>query len=102
MGDDKNGLVFYQTGQGGLDQGFVFHVERGSGLIQQNNWSIFEKCPCNGNTLPLTAGKFTAVFPNSAVPLVRQLFGKLVAVGEPRSRQYFFVRGIFIADTYIL
>ena len=37
MGDDQHRLPPEQAGEGGLDSTFIFHIQAGSGLIQQHH-----------------------------------------------------------------
>lgn len=78
VGDDQHSLLLNQPGQRRLNQRFIFHVQAGSCLIQQNDGGILQKGPGDGNSLPLTAGERTAVFTDGRIPLVRKLFRKFI------------------------
>ena len=80
MGDDKDSFVFYEPGKCLLNGSFVLHVQTGGGFVQQNDGRILQESAGNGDALTLAAGKSAAVFPDVRVPLVRQLFGKFLAV----------------------
>ena len=80
VGDDKNGFVFYEPGKCLLNGSFVLHVQTGGGLVQQNDGRILQEGAGNGNALTLAAGKGAAILADVGVPLVRQLFGKFLAV----------------------
>ena len=81
-----------------MNQCFVFHVQTGSGLIQQNDGGVLQKCPRNGNALPLASGKGTAVFANDGVPFVGKPLCELVTVGKPCGSQHLLVCSVLASQ----
>ena len=98
VGDDQHSFLLNQPGQRRLNQRFIFHVQAGSCLIQQNDGGILQKGPGDGNSLPFTAGERTAVFTDGRIPLVRKLFRKFIAVCKPCHGQDLFIRSILAAQ----
>ena len=43
VGDDQHGFLLDQAGEGVLDQRLIFHIERSSGLVQQNDGRVLRK-----------------------------------------------------------
>ena len=80
--DDQDRLAADQTGQRRLDERLVLDVQTGRRLVEQDDGRILEEGARNGNALALAARKGAAVFADVGVPLVRELFGKFVAVGK--------------------
>ncbi len=95
MGDDKDSFVFYEPGKCLLNGSFVLHIQTGGGFVQQNDGRILQEGAGNGNALTLAARKGAAVFPDVRVPLVRQLFGKFLAVGKVRRREDLLIKERF-------
>ena len=81
--NDKHSLAGQQPGQGSLHLCFVFHVQGGRGLVQQDDGGVFQQGPGNRDPLTLAAGERAAVFADDGVIALRQLPGKFVAVGQP-------------------
>ena len=52
-------------------------IQRSSGLIEDNKWGVFVKCPCKSNFLRFTSGNFNAIFIKIMIKLcfkpIRQL-----------------------------
>ena len=82
MGNDEDGFVPDEAGKRFLNRRFIFNVQTGSCLVQQNDWRVFQEGTGDGNTLPLAAGKLAVVLADVGVPTVGQFFGKLVHIGE--------------------
>ena len=57
VGNDEGGSALGQGVKGTLDLGFRHRVQRGGGLIQNEDWGILQKDSCDGHTLLLTTGK---------------------------------------------
>ena len=72
--------MFYEPGKCLLNGSFVLHIQAGGGFVQQNDGRILQKSTGDGNALTLAAGKGAAILADVGVPLVRQLFGKFLAV----------------------
>ena len=94
--------MFYEPGKSLLNGSFVLHVQTGGGLVQQNDGRILQEGAGNGNALALAAGKGAAIFADVRVPLVRQLFGKFLAVCQLCRRKGLLVGGTFAPQTDIL
>ena len=67
MRDHHRGSTIDQVPEGSLNHLFRMTVKGGSRLIEQNDRSIFQKSPCDGDALPLTAGELVAEFANGRV-----------------------------------
>ena len=80
VGDDEDGLVFYEPGQSLLNGSFVLYVQAGGGFVQQDDGRILQEGTGDRNALTLAAGKGAAVLADVGVSLVRQLLGKFIAV----------------------
>ena len=101
MGDNQNGFICDQTGKGCLYQSFILHIQGSSSFIQKNDRRIFQKCTGNRDTLALSAGKFTAIFPDIGMPSIRQFFRKFIHIGKFRSSNDLFICGVFVSDSDI-
>ena len=99
VGDDKDGFVFYEPRKSLLNGSFVLHVQAGGGLVQQNDGRILQEGTGDGDALTLAAGKSAAVLADVGVPLVRQLFGKFLAVCQLCRRQNLLVGGPLAPQT---
>ena len=51
VGDDDDRFVRHQPGHGLLDDRFVFRVDVGGGLIQNDNGGVLQYGPGDGNAL---------------------------------------------------
>ena len=76
----KNANCYNKLGQNLLNGSFVFHIQAGGGLVQQDDGRILQESAGDGNTLALAAEKGTAVLADVGVSFVRQLLGKFIAV----------------------
>ena len=102
MCNDENSFLFDQTGKSALNQRFVLDVQTCGGLVQKNDRGVFQKGPCDGDTLPFTAGKFASIFSDHAVVTVRKPESKLFTVCQSCGSQDFSVCGVFSSDPDIL
>lgn len=102
VGDNEDGFALYQMGDCLLNFRLVVHVQGGSGLVQQNHRRVFQKCPGNGQTLALAAGKGGAILTDDGLVALRQLLDKVVAVGSFGGSDDVRIRGILAAYTNIL
>ena len=82
MSNDENSFVPDEAGKRFLNRRFIFNVQTGSCLVQQNDWRVFQEGTGDGNALPLAAGKLAVVLADVGVPTAGQFFGKLVHFGE--------------------
>ena len=55
MRDNDGGPVCHQAVEGGLHQAFAFRIERGRRLVEQEDRSVLQDRPGNGDTLALAA-----------------------------------------------
>ncbi len=95
-------LVADQAGQRRLDERLVLDVEAGGRLIEQDDRRILQEGARNGYSLTLTAREGAAVFADVGVPLVGQLFGKLVAVRKSRRGEDLLVGRVLAAEADVL
>ena len=73
VGYDECGAPVEQCLQRLLDEPLGFAVERGGGLVENQNGRVLEQRPGNGDPLPLAAGKSSAPFPDDGVIAIRQI-----------------------------
>ena len=85
-----------------LHQALVFWVYVGRGLIKNDDRSIFEDGPGQGNTLALTPGKCCATLAHGAVIVCRQAHDEIVATGLTRRCLYLLQRSSGLAETDIV
>ena len=100
--DDQDRLAADQAGQRRLDERLVLDVQTGRRLVEQDDGRILEEGARNGNALALAARKGAAVFADVGVSLVRELFGKFVAVGKLCRREDLLIRRVLAAEADIL
>lgn len=96
--DDEHRLIPDKPGQCRLHRRFVFHVQRGRCLIQQNHRRVLQDGAGNGDALPLAAGETGAVFPDQGMVALRQLGYKGVALRRLRRRQHLRIGGVPLAE----
>ena len=72
MGDDEGGAAVHEAVQGGLDQAFVFRVERAGRFVQKEHGRVAQDGPRNGDALALAAGQAHALFAQEAVEALGQ------------------------------
>jgi len=73
-----------QPGEGLMDQLFVDGVKMRRGLIKDEDGSIFEQRPGDGESLPLFAGKLNAALADHGIVGKWQLGDELVRVSKRR------------------
>ena len=99
MRDNENRFILNQTRQCFLNRCFILDIQTGGGLVQQDDGCILQEGAGDGNALTLTAGKSAAVLTDVGIPLVRQLFGKFVAVCQLCRRKDLLVGGTLAPQT---
>src|ERR1700691_3933259 len=82
MGDDEDGAAGNQIGKRDLHQGLAFRVQRGSGLIENENRRVLEQCPGNGDALTLSAGEAKALLADHGIVFFRQPLNEVVRQGR--------------------
>ena len=102
MCDHKGGSSFCQSFHGLLDNFLALIVKGGSGFIKNQYGRILQKYPCNGQSLFLASGQFYASLPNICQIAIRQLFNKLMGIGQLCRPDHFFICSIRPSVTDIL
>src|SRR6267154_1762789 len=59
---------------------FTFAVQTACCFIKNQDWSVFQKCSGNCDTLPLTAGKFDTTFSDQRFIFLWEFFNKCIRV----------------------
>src|SRR5271165_7462790 len=67
MRNGNDGLAGHEGAQARLNGGFHLAVERGSSLIEHQDWRILEDDACNGDALALPARELDAALANLRV-----------------------------------
>ncbi|MNF66900.1 hypothetical protein D3C84_487010 [compost metagenome] len=73
VSDDQRGATFHDLVQRRLNMALGFGVEGRGGLVEDQQWRVFQQCPRNRQALTLTAREQHAVFPDLGI----QAFGHL-------------------------
>ena len=100
--DDQDCLIAHQSGNRLLNLRFIFSIERGCCLIQQDDGRILEQRTRNRDPLSFAAGERRAVLPDHGLVSLRQFFDKLVALRLTRSLKDLLVGSALPADADIL
>ena len=82
------------------DQLFTFHINIGSCLVHDIYRSIFKKCPCDHQTLALTAGKISRLFQKDRIQPVLSI-QKSKKIDLLKNLPHFFIRGIWFCHLKI-
>src|SRR5947208_2028758 len=72
MGDHKCGSAHCELRKRRLDRAFRLRVERGSGLVQDQDGRVLEEHPSDREALFLSAGQFYATLADDGIEAVRQ------------------------------
>ena len=83
VGDDEGRFVFRQSKQLLLDLRFGFHVDRGSGVIQNKDGRILRQCPCQRNTLLLPPRQTDSAFADNRVVSLGHTCDEAIRIGDP-------------------
>ena len=102
VGNNQHRLACQQAGERTLHLCLVFHIQAGSGLVQQDDGGVLQKRPGDGDALSLSAGEFCAVFPDGSIISLGQAADELPAVGGLGRGPHFLVGGASLAQTDIL
>mmetsp|Transcript_2387 Transcript_2387/g.6020 ORF Transcript_2387/g.6020 Transcript_2387/m.6020 type:complete len:301 (-) Transcript_2387:1246-2148(-) len=94
--DDQHGAPRHQPRQRALHRGLRHAVQRGGGLIQNDDRAVLEQRARNGDALALAARQQSAALAHNGVVAVRQLRDKLVRVGRLRGRLDLLGRGLAV------
>jgi len=102
MGNNEGRPSLHQVFQRLLHEAFRFAVQVGRGFIQQKQLRVAQKGPRDGDSLPLSPGKFDAPFPHFRVIPLRQFLDEFAGIGQPGRFLHFFLGdGFFDAVTNI-
>ena len=102
VGDHDDRLIVGQFCNGLHQLLFIFGVNIGSGLIQNDDGCVLHNRPRNGNSLPLTAGERRTAFADDGVKAVRQCHDKVVAADFFRSGLHLLQGGIGLSKADIV
>lgn len=83
MGNDEGGPALHQAMNGLQNLLLSYRIEPRRDLVQQQDGSVFEKCPGNGQALALAAGKLKSVLSYVSVVALGKTFNELVNPGLP-------------------
>ncbi|CSC42177.1 Uncharacterised protein [Vibrio cholerae] len=102
VGNCNHSFALHQFIEALLNRRFHFRIERGSRLIQYQQWRIFEQNARDRNSLTLPAGEFDATFTDlcivTAVAMrIGQTEDKLMSVGLRRCFQKLLLGGVRIS-----
>ena len=100
--DHQSGAPFGEMGEGLMDQLFVDGVEMRRGLIKNEDGSIFEQRPGDGESLPLAAGKLNAALADHGIEGKRQLGDELMRVSALRGFLDGFIGGLRLGQAQVL
>ena len=102
VSDHQSGAPFGEMGKRLMDQLFVDGVEMRCGLVKDEDGSIFEQGPGDGESLPLSAGKLNAALADHGIVGKRQLGDELVRVSALRGFLDGFVGGLRLGQAQVL
>ena len=81
MGDDNRGAPLHQLVQATLNFAFCLGVQRRSGLVQDEQGSIFQNCARNSDALLLATRELQPALTNSGVVAVGEAANEVVGIG---------------------
>ena len=102
MGDDEAGAVLAQLHHGLLDQQLCAGVDRGGGLVQDEDVAAGQEGPRDGQQLLLTGGHARAGVVDHRVVALRQGADDVVGAGGPRGGEHVVVGGARSAEGDVL
>ncbi len=102
MRNHKYSTPRHQILQCRLHQRFGFAIERGSRLVENQDGSIFQDCPRNGNALALTAGQAHSAFADHGAVAFRKRGNKFVRVRRAGRVLHLFFRDMGLAISNIV
>ena len=82
MGNNQNGAVFHQIINGLLHDFFRFVIERRSRFVQNQNRRIFNKRPCDSDSLLLSARNQNAALADLCIQALIECADKFVETGS--------------------
>ena len=102
VSDHQSGAPFGEMGERLMDQLFVDGVEMRRGLVKDEDRSIFEQGPGDGESLPLSAGKLNAALADHGIVGKRQLGDEMVRVSALRGFLDGFIGGLRLGQAQVL
>ena len=102
VSDHQSGAPLGEMGERLMDQLFIDGVEMRCGLVKDEDGSIFEQRPGNGESLPLSAGKLNATLADHGIVGKRQLGDELVRVSALRGFLDGFIGGLRLGQAQVL
>ncbi len=94
VGDDEGRAPLHQLGEALLDQGLALAVERGGGLVEDQDSRVGQDRAGDRDPLALAAGELDAPLADDRVVALRQLLDELVAVGDAGRPEDLLPRGV--------
>ena len=86
VGDDEGRPALHQVGEGLLHQPLGLGVERGGGLVEDEDGRVLEQGARDGDALPLPAGEPAPPLADHGVVAARQVEDEVVGEGRARRR----------------
>ena len=83
VGDGKGGAPLHQMGQGLLDVFLGLYIDRGGGLVEDEDTRVVQHGPRNGHPLALPARKPAALLPHLGIVAVGLGHDEVVGIGRP-------------------
>ena len=102
MGNHDDGLVMCQLGDGLHQLFFIFRVNIGRGLVQNDDRRVLHNRPGDGNALPLAAGERCTTLTDHSIKAVRQRHDKVIAPRLFCCGLYLLHGGIGLSETDIV
>ena len=98
VGDHNYGFVFDELCHRALDHRFVFGIDIGGRLVQNDDRRVFQHGARNGNALPLAAGKAGAALADDRIVAVGQRLDEIITAGRLGCRDHLVMRGLRLAE----
>ena len=102
MGDGDDGLALHELFEGVDDEFFGFAVERGGGLVEQEDGAVADHDAGDADALALAAGEGRAAIADQGVVAERHGHDEVVGVGELGGRDDLFLRRVGAAEGDVL
>src|SRR6185312_3074292 len=83
VGDYEGGAAGHRLAQAGFDRRLGGRVDRGGGVVEDQDPGVGQDRPGDRNPLPLAAGEGEAALADPGLVAVRQLADEAVGLGQP-------------------
>ena len=78
MRNDNQSFSCYKPCDGCLNNGLIFRIGKCRGLIQHHDRTVLQDRPCNGDTLPFSAGEAASRIARQRIIALRQSGDEIV------------------------